>query len=594
MGNLTNAQKSIWVTEQYYKGSSINNICGTAVIQEKVDFEKLKESIQIVCKKHDNFWLEFKLNEGNVEQVLSEKKEIQIDTINIAGENQLELERNKIVKTRFQLENSKLFKFYIFKFIDGKGAFMLNIHHLISDAWTLALICNDIIKTYSELIQNKEVEKKAIYSYIDYIKSEQQYQESEKYNKDKQYWIERFKTIPEVATIPGSIKGDIDETNPAGEREKYEISKEDVEKIKKYCKENKISLYNFFMAIYAIYIGEVSNLDEFTIGTPILNRTNYKEKNAAGMFINMAPFRININEDIEFKQFIKNIARDSMDMLKHQKYSYQCLLEELRKENKSIPNLYNILLSYQITNAKQNEGTIEYETEWTFNGYCADNIDIQIYDLNDTGNLNIAYDYKTSIYKVEDIENIHKRILNIIKQVVSKEEIKLSEIDIVTPEEKEKLLVEFNKTELKYDENIPFIKYFEKQVEKTPDDIAIVFEDKEMTYRELNERANSLAYKLRENEVTNNTVVGILLERSFEMLISMLAVLKSGGCYIPIAPDYPKDRIEYMLEDSEATIILTSQNRRNLADKKLINVKDERIYENHKENLENISKPEDL
>ena len=594
MGNLTNAQKSIWVTEQYYKGSSINNICGTAVIQEKVDFEKLKESIQIVCKKHDNFWLEFKLNKGNVEQVLSEKKEIQIDTINIAGKNQLETERNKIVKTKFTLENSKLFKFYIFKFIDGKGAFMLNIHHLISDAWTLALICNDIIKTYSELIQNKEVEKKAIYSYIDYIKSEQQYQESEKYNKDKQYWIERFKTIPEVATIPGSIKGDIDETNPAGERKKYEISKENVEKIKKYCKENKISLYNFFMAIYAIYIGEVSNLDEFTIGTPILNRTNYKEKNAAGMFINMAPFRININEDIEFKQFIKNIARDSMDMLKHQKYSYQCLLEELRKENKSIPNLYNILLSYQITNAKQNEGTIEYETEWTFNGYCADNIDIQIYDLNDTGNLNIAYDYKTSIYKVEDIKNIHRRILNIIKQVVSKEEIKLSEIDIVTPEEKEKLLVEFNKTELKYDENIPFIKYFEKQVEKTPDDIAIVFEDKEMTYRELNERANSLAYKLRENEVTNNTVVGILLERSFEMLISMLAVLKSGGCYIPIAPDYPKDRIEYMLEDSEATIILTSQNRRNLADKKLINVKDERIYENHKENLENISKPEDL
>ena len=186
MGNLTNAQKSIWVTEQYYKGSSINNICGTAVIQEKVDFEKLKESIQIVCKKHDNFWLEFKLNEGNVEQVLSEKKEIQIDTINIAGKNQLETERNKIVKTKFTLENSKLFKFYIFKFIDGKGAFMLNIHHLISDAWTLALICNDIIKTYSELIQNKEVEKKAIYSYIDYIKSEQQYQESEKYNKDKQ------------------------------------------------------------------------------------------------------------------------------------------------------------------------------------------------------------------------------------------------------------------------------------------------------------------------------------------------------------------------------------------------------------------------
>ena len=594
MGNLTNAQKSIWVTEQYYRGSSINNICGSAVIQEKVDFYKLEESIKLVCKKHDNFWLEFKLVDGEVKQVLSERKKIQIDTVNIAGQNDLENEINKISRTTFKLENSKLFKFYIFKFKDGKGAFVLNIHHLISDAWTLALICNEIIKTYSALKQNKEIQEKAIYSYIDYIKSEKEYQKSEKFEKDKKYWEERFQNIPEVATIPGSIKEKNDTNNPDGERKKYQIEKKDIAKIKEYCKENRISLYNFFMAVYAIYIGEISGLDEFVIGTPILNRTNFKEKKAAGMFINMAPFKINMDEKIGFQKFVKNIATDSMDMLKHQKYSYQALIENLRKRDKNIPNLYNILLSYQITNAQQTEGDIKYKTEWTFNGCCAEDIDIQIYDLNDTGSLNVAYDYKTSKYAEKDIEAIHKRILNIINQVIGTKNILLKDIDIVTVEEKEKLLVEFNNTDLEYDENIPFIKYFEEQAEKTPDEIAIVFENKKMTYRELNEKANSLAYLLRENEVTNNTVVGILLERSFEMLISMLAVLKSGGSYIPIASDYPKDRIEYMLEDSEATIILTSQNRRNLADKKLINVKDKKIYEEHKENLENISKPEDL
>lgn len=594
MGNLTNAQKSIWVTEQYYRGSSINNICGSAVIQEEVDFDKLEESIKLVCKKHDNFWLEFKLVDGEVKQVLSERKKIQIDAINIAGQNDLENEINKISRTTFKLENSKLFKFYIFKFKDGKGAFVLNIHHLISDAWTLALICNEIIKTYSALKQNKEIQEKAIYSYIDYIKSEKEYQKSEKFEKDKKYWEERFQNIPEVATIPGSIKEKNDTNNPEGERKQYQIEEKDIAKIKEYCKENRISLYNFFMAVYAIYIGEIAGLDEFVIGTPILNRTNFKEKQAAGMFINMAPFKINMDEKIGFQEFVKNIATDSMDMLKHQKYSYQALIENLRKRDKNIPNLYNILLSYQITNAQQTEGDVKYKTEWTFNGCCAEDIDIQIYDLNDTGSLNVAYDYKTSKYAEKDIEAIHKRILNIINQVIGTKNILLKDIDIVTVEEKEKLLVEFNNTDLEYDENIPFIKYFEEQAEKTPDEIAIVFENKKMTYRELNEKANSLAYLLRENEVTNNTVVGILLERSFEMLISMLAVLKSGGSYIPIASDYPKDRIEYMLEDSEATIILTSQNRRNLADKKLINVKDKKIYEEHKENLENISKPEDL
>lgn len=593
MGNLTNSQKSIWVIEQYYKGSSINNICGTALINEKIDFEKLKKSIEIVCQKHDNFRMQIKIEDEGVRQVLSEPKKIQIDTVKVASKKELEEERKKIVRTPFKLENSELFKFYIFKFENGEGAFMLNIHHLISDAWTLAFICNEIIKTYSALKQNKEIETKAIYSYIDYIKSEKQYQESEKYQKDKKYWKEQFSTIPEVATIYGS-KGNIDDTNPEGERKQFSLDIADVEQIKEYCKINKISLYNFFMAVYSIYIGEISNLDDFVIGTPILNRTNFKEKNAAGMFINMAPFRIKIREDIRFMEFIKHVAIDSLNMLKHQKYSYQCLLEDLREKDKDIPNLYNILLSYQITNAQMSGGDIKYKTEWTFNGCCAENMDIQIYDLNDTGSLNIAYDYKTSIYEQTDIEKLHQRILYIIKQVISKQQIQIKDIEIVTPEEKEKLIFDFNKTELEYDDNIPFIKYFEIQAEKKPENIAIVFEKKMMTYKELNERANSLAYKLRKNGVENNSVVGILLERSFEMLISMLAVLKSGGSYIPIAPDYPRDRIEYMLEDSEASIILTSQNRRNLADKKLINVKDEKIYETHKENLGNISNPEDL
>ena len=111
MGNLTNSQKSIWVTEQYYKGSSINNICGTAIIDEQVDFEKLKESIQIVCQKHDNFWLKLKRENEKIKQLLSERKEIQIDIINVEDSKELEKERNKIVRIPFKLENSELFKF---------------------------------------------------------------------------------------------------------------------------------------------------------------------------------------------------------------------------------------------------------------------------------------------------------------------------------------------------------------------------------------------------------------------------------------------------------------------------------------------------
>ena len=192
---LTNPQKSIWVTEKFYNNCSINNICGTAIIKEKVDFEKLSESIKIVCKKHDNFMLEIKIVDGNIKQMLSKEQEIEPEFINIESQEELEKEREKIVRTTFNLENSKLFKFYIFKFKNGEGAFMLNIHHLISDAWTLALICNEIIKTYSNLKQHKKIETEPIYSYIDYINSEIEYQKSERFEKDKLYWEEKFKTI---------------------------------------------------------------------------------------------------------------------------------------------------------------------------------------------------------------------------------------------------------------------------------------------------------------------------------------------------------------------------------------------------------------
>ena len=442
---LSNSQKSIWLTEQYYQDSNINNICGTAIIKEKVDFEKLQKSIELVCQKNDNFKLKFFIDNGIVKQTLSNQLN-KIDIINVANKKELEQIREEIVQQKFKIDNSLLYKFYIFKFSNGEGAFTLNIHHLISDAWTLAFICNEIIKTYSQLKNNKEIKEEKNYSYLDYLKTEKEYMKSEKFLKDKEYWLEKYNKIPEVAEILGSSTKKQGLIDSSAKRINIKLEKQNIEEIKSYCKTNKISLYNFFMAIYSIYIAEITGLNEFAIGTPILNRTNYKEKNTAGMFINIAPFKINYRENIKFEEYLKEVSIDSLNMLKHQKYSYQCLLEELRQREKNIPNLYNILLSYQMTNAQMSGEDVKYNTEWTFNGNCAEDIDIQIYDLNDTGSLNVSYDYKTSKYTEKDIKDIHKRIINIIKQVIQNNDILIKDIEIITDEEKNKI-EGFNKTE---------------------------------------------------------------------------------------------------------------------------------------------------
>ena len=350
------------------------------------------------------------------------------------------------------------------------------------------------------------------------------------------------------------------------------------------------------MAVYAIYIGRVSNLEDFVIGTPILNRSNYKEKQTMGMFINTVPVRMNIKGEENFASFSRLLGKDMMSILKHQKYSYNQILEDLRNRNTNIPNLYNVMISYQITKAFSKEYG-DYKTDWIFNGYVSDDLDIHITDLNDTGELKVSYDYLVDKYTEKNIEDMHKRIVYMINQVLDNEEILTSEIEIVTEEERNRILNDFNNTKVDYPKDKTIVDLFEEQVEKTPDNIAVVFEDEKLTYKELNEKANSLARYLREKEIGRNDLVGIMVNRSLEMIIAIFAVLKAGGAYIPIDPTYPKDRIEYMLDSSKAKILLTQkhlQDKTKFKNKALVDLDNNKTYAFPNENLKHINKPDDL
>lgn len=591
--DLTAPQKSIFITEQYFKGSSINNICGVAFIHEVVNFDLLKKAINLVVEHNENFNIRLCMENNEIKQYVVDYVPFDIEIVNVSTDEDLVNVENDFVKQVFDT-NSKLFDFKLFRFPNGSGGFIPNLHHLISDSWTLGLIAKEVVGTYANLVDGKEPDFSVVSSYSNYIEAEKEYIESDKFKKDKVYWNSIFDTIPEPASIPAK-KSDMDTFSCEASRITCTIPKEITESIQNFCKNANVSVFNFFMAIYAIYIGRVSNLDDFVIGTPILNRCNFKEKNTMGMFINIVPYRINLQDNQTFKSFVCTIAKDSLSMLRHQKYSYQYILEDLRSKNPSLPNLYNIVMSYQITKTNL-ENNISYDTNWIFNGSCGDDLDIHLLDLNDTGSINIAYDYRLNKYDKEEISAIHERILHMIHQVLNHEDVCTHNIEIVTSKEKYELLYGFNNTDLEYDDNISFISYFEEQVNLHPNDIAITFQGQNMDYETLNKKSNSLAYLLRENGVTNNSIVGIMLDRSFEMMISILAVLKSGGGYIPIDPDYPDNRINYMLKDSNCQILLTKQDlNKDVHCNNVIYVDlNKDFYINNTTNLNSISKPDDL
>ena len=595
MYNLTNPQKSIWLTEQFYKNTPIENITGCVTVLEKLDLKALQKAINLFVEKNDSFRLKFILKDDNVFQYLSSFSEFEIENVLVKTNHDIKKLENQMSNTVFEVLDNLLFSFKTFTFPDGHGGYILTAHHLIYDAWTASLVGTEIINYYEKIINAESLDDISNPSYIDYIVSEQEYLKSEKFKKDKEFWNGIFNSIPEIATIP-SVNCNSQELSCESKRKQFIIPEETISLINKFCKENKASIFNFFMAVFSLYISRVSSLNDFTIGTPILNRGNFKEKQTTGMFISNIPFRVCVNNDISFAQFLSNISMDFLKIFRHQKYPYQYLLEDLRKQDSSLPNLYNVALSYQNARTNAQTSSVKYESEWVETNYIADDMDIHIYDMNDTGNVNIAYDYLTSKYSIDDICFIHARILHIINQILENNEINLKDIEIVTPDEKKKLLYTFNNTQMDYPKDKTISQLFEEQVEKTPNNVAVVFGDQQLTYRELNERANSLANYLRNNKISRNDIVGIMVNRSLEMLVAILAVLKSGACYIPIDPEYPQDRIEYMLNNSNAKMLLTFkklESKVTFGNKLFIEL-DNKLYTSNRENLKNINKPEDL
>lgn len=522
--DLTIPQKSIWNTEKFYKDTSIANVSGTGKIDEIVDFNMLEKAINIVVERNDALRIRIKIQNNKPMQYFDKYEFFHVDCVLVKNEEEAEKKIQDLVTTHINVLNEKLVKFIMFKFPNGKGGFNIVGNHITSDAWSSARVCSEVINVYSKLIKNESVEDTLESSYIDYINSETEYLNSDKYIKDKEFWEQRFNKQYETAkVIPNNDEKTI---NSKAKRKEIKISKLITKQINEYCKINRISPFVFLLGIYGIYLSKINNLDEIIIGTPMLNRKGVKEKQMIGMFVNTLPFKISIDSKLNIKDLFTQIAQDSMSMLRHQKYSFFELINYIRKNLKMNNNLYDFVISYQNAKTTANESDIKYSAKWNFNENISETINVHISDIDSEEQYNIFYDYQINCLKEKDILDLHQRILRMIEQVINSEELLVKDIKIITEQEENKWK-KFNNTGEITQELVAVTNIFDDVVKKYPNNIALKFENKEVTYSELNKMVNSIANKLRAMGVKRNTPVAIILDRSVDMIVAMLRDTKS-------------------------------------------------------------------
>lgn len=590
--DLTNSQKSIWFTEQFYTGTSIGNISGNILIDEIVDFSALEKALNIYVQKNEAIRLRILVQNGIPKQYIKDYSPFSINTILVKDEAELEKLNVEFSNTPFNLTNSDLFRFTLFKFPNGFGGLNVTFHHIVSDAWTMSLFIDETISLYSKLINKEEIDYTINPSYTQYIETENKYLKGSKYKKDTDYWNNIFNFEPQSSKF-AEFKNDVIST--MAKRETFKLDEQTYSRILSFCKETKCSVFTFLTGIYSIYLSRINNMDYSIIGTPVLNRSNYAEKHTAGMFISTVPLYLKVNPNTNFSNFISDVGINQMSIFRHQKYPYDLILQNIRNKYPDTSNLYDVLLSYQ--NARDNceLSNIKYHTKWLFNGHLSDSVNIHIYDMDDNGILDIYYDYQICKLNKNDIINIHNRILNIINQVLNNNNILLKDIELISLSEHNKIIVEFNSTELNYDKTKTLIDLFEYQVKTVPNKIAVKYKDEELTYKELYEKVCNCAYILRQKGVKNNVIVSILLPRSIDMIIGILAVVKAGGCYNPIDTSLPQDRIITILKDCNPMYILSIENYCKLYNTSF-NCIDIKTIKNVRatDTLQSISSPDDL
>ena len=543
---LTNPQKSIWYTEQFYNNSNINNITGYLKISKNVDFKALEKAFNYFVAKNDSFKTKIIIEGTSPKQYFDDFIYENIEIIDLKDKTQLAEFEESFPMQHINIFNNFLFLTKMLRFPDGSGILVLIAHHLISDAWTMSLVLEEIYQNYLHIINKEEINLNPNPSYLEFIKSQNKYFESEKYKSDCEFWQEQFKILPNIVSFKNNIKTSINSN-----RKIYSFNKSLASKIDSFCKQHNISDYVFLLSIFSIYFGNIFNTNNFIIGNPILNRSSFREKHMTGMFVSTMPFIIELPESISFLDLCSQITKNQRKLYRHIKYSYHEILDFIRKKHNFSDSLYDVVFSYQ-------NATIPSYCKWIPNHSQAESLQIHIKNISvENNNLSIHYDFLTDIFSEKDIDLLHKRILCLIDQVLNNPDVFINSLEIISDNEK-KLLNTFNNTRVKYNKNSNIVEAFENIVKQYPQNIAVIDKNGSYTYEELNNKANSLAnYIINENISTN--IIAFSLNRSVDIIITILAILKSGHTYMPIDPEYPIERIKFMLENSKTKLLITTE-----------------------------------
>ncbi|GGH70057.1 hypothetical protein GCM10008014_54100 [Paenibacillus silvae] len=557
---LTQAQRRIWFMEMMNPGTSITTLSATYQITGEIDTQLLERAATEIVKTYDAFRIRISGDVQNPTQWFEEPENVQarISRLVVGTAEQYDDWIKEVSEKPASVFDEHLYQFTIIHFANGQVWLNLTINHIIADGLSVNALLHAVMEKYLELRKGKGIsESYQAPSYQDYISAEQEYEQSPRYQKGRQYWLNKYSTLPETTGIksvpPFSIGSESNTRFITLEGSRYE-------RILAFSEQYQVSLYTLFMSAMYVLLYKLTDNTDVPVGTVFANRTSKKEKETIGMFVSTVATRIQMNPDEHVLSLLQTVSKENTADLRYQKYPYNQLIQYLREQHgrNDLSELFRTSLEYLPLKIEEYE-EIKVRLEAHFARHEMDDLLLRFDHMLNDDYITLHASYRTGLFEKAEIDRIMEQYVTVLDQFLQFPELPIREISLLSDEERRRILNVFNPPVAGLSEGEVFHRVVERLARDIPDHPAVVYMDQQLTYGELNERADCLASLLREQGVGRETITGIWAERSVELLVGVLAVWKAGGAYVPLDPDYPAERIEYMLSDSEASVLLTQR-----------------------------------
>jgi amino acid adenylation domain-containing protein len=557
------AQQRLWFLDHFEPESATYNLARAFRITGALDIGTLTRAIRAVVQRHESLRTVFDSVDGQPQQIVLSEIDVPLPVLDLsaAPEELRESEALQIASTEgkkpFDLTQGPLLRTSLVRLRPDQYLLVLVQHHIITDGWSISILFRELTKYYEAFLEGRTPDLPELpVQYGEYAQWQREHLSAEKLSQEVQYWKEKLAGAQTVLQLPTDWRRPATQ-NSRGATEELVFDRSTLTKLQALAQKQGATLFMVSLAAFQAWLWRYTQQNSILVGTPSAGRSQVEVENLIGFFVNTLVFRADLNGEVSFRELVRQVREFSLEAYAHQDVPFEKLVEELSPlRSVNVTPLFQAMFIFQnIPKQIFQIAGLDMEELPFDTGIAKFDLTAEVYE--DDSELHWRFEYNTDLFESTTIRTFLNHFQNLLNGVIDNPDLPLAQIPLLSPAQQALALEALTRTSAVYEIEPSIHAAFDRQAQRTPDRVAVRYDGQQLTYRELQERANRLAKYLVKQGVRPCDRVGISLERSPEMIVALLGVLKTGAAYVPVDPTYPAEWISYVLDDSRVWGVVT-------------------------------------